>query len=57
MWETGRRDDEAIGEIRRLFDRYREFARRAPVVVAEEPPLEVMDTRDRDEVPAEPVLH
>jgi hypothetical protein len=56
-WESGRRDEEAIGEIRRLFDRYRAYARRSPVVVAEEdPPLDDVDEPVREELPAEPVL-
>jgi hypothetical protein len=55
-WESGTRNEEALGEIRRLFDRYRMFARRAPVVVAEEPPLDEVDEPDREEAPAEPVL-
>ena len=55
-WESGTRNEEALGEIRRLFDRYRAFARRAPVVVAEEPSLDEVDEHDRDEIPAEPVL-
>jgi hypothetical protein len=55
-WESGTRNEEALGEIRRLFDRYRAFARREPVVVAEEPSLDEVDEFDRDEVPAEPVL-
>jgi len=55
-WESGTRNEEALGEIRRLFDRYRAFARRTPVVVAEEPSLDEVDEHDRDEIPAEPVL-
>jgi hypothetical protein len=54
--ESGTRNEEALGEIRRLFDRYRAFARRTPVVVADDPPLDEVDEPDRDEVPAEPVL-
>ena len=52
-WESGTRDEEALSEIRRLFDRYRAFARRTPVVVAEEPLVD--DELDREET-AEPVL-
>ena len=55
-WESGTRNEEALGEIRRLFDRYRAFARRTPVVVADEPSLDEVDEHDREEVPAEPVL-
>ena len=55
-WESGTRNEEALGEIRRLFDRYRMFARRAPVVVADEPSLDEVDEHDREEAPAEPVL-
>ena len=55
-WESGTRNEEALGESRRLFDRYRAYARRTPVVVAEEPSLDEVDERDREEAPAEPVL-
>ena len=55
-WESGTRNEEALGEIRRLFDRYRAFARRSPVVVAEEPSHDEVEEPDRDEAPAEPVL-
>jgi hypothetical protein len=55
-WESGTRNEESLGEIRRLFERYRAYARRTPVVVAEDPPLDEVDEHDRDEVPAEPVL-
>ena len=55
-WESGTRNEEAIGEIRRLFDRYRAFARRPPVRVADDPAPEEVDEHDRDDVPAEPVL-
>lgn len=56
-WESGTRNEEALGEIRRLFDRYRAFARREPVVVAaEEPSLDEVDEHDEVEAPAEPVL-
>ena len=57
-WKSGMRDEESLGEIRRLFDRYRAYARRAPVVVAEtDPPLDEADEPVREEVPAEPALH
>ena len=55
-WESGTRNEEALGEIRRLFDRYRAFARRSPVVVAEDPSLDEVDEHDREATPAEPVL-
>ena len=54
-WERESSGEEHA-DIRRLFDRYRMFARRAPVVVAEEPPLDEVDEPDREEAPAEPVL-
>jgi hypothetical protein len=55
-WESGTRNEEALGEVRRLFDRYRAFARRDPVVMAEDRRHDIVDEPDRDEVPAEPVL-
>ena len=55
MWESGTRDEERLGEIRRLFDRYRAFARRSPVAVADDPP-DTDDEHDREDTPAEPAL-
>jgi len=55
-FESGRRDEEALGEIRRLFERYRAYARRSPVVVADVEPLDEVDEPDRETTPAEPVL-
>ena len=55
-WESGTRNEEALGQVRRLFDRYRDFARRTPAELAEERHLDTADAPDREEVPAEPVL-
>jgi len=58
-WEARQRNDEATGQIRRLFARYRAEAQRARAFETERPPVDPawpVAERERDDE-REPVLH
>ena len=58
-WEARQRNDEATGQIRRLFARYRAEAQRARDFETEHPPVNPawpVVERERDDE-REPVLH